>query len=158
MTNLKILVCFCGGVALAGFAAGQASPPAGAAPGVPGQASPAPVTLTLRDALARAQMNAPPLLFALGDANSAHEDLLQAQAARRPSLGVRSDYLGTQGNGVLPSGRYVTNDGVHVYREWAVLHQDLTAAASRTGTQRAAANEAFARARVEIARDRKSVV
>src|SRR5438045_9595685 len=48
----------------------------------------APLTLTLKDALARAQMNAPPLLPALNDASVAHADLLRARAAqrRRPSL------------------------------------------------------------------------
>ena len=94
----------------------------------PGPAQSAPVTLTLQDALARAQANAPQLLSALNDANLAHEDLLQARAARRPSASFQSDYLGTQGNGVLPSGRFVTNDGVHIYREWGVVHQDFTAA------------------------------
>ena len=27
----------------------------------------------------------------------------------------------------FPGGRYVTNDGVHVYRDWAVVHEDLMA-------------------------------
>jgi len=96
-------------------------------------------------------MYAPQFLSALSDANVAHEDLLQARAARRPTLSGRSEYLGTHGNGVLPSGRYVTNDGVHVYRDWAVVHQDFIAAITRTGTQRAAVNEAVFRARAEVA-------
>ncbi len=112
----------------------------------------APLTLTLQDALARAQQNAPQFLAALNDAKSAHEDLRQAKAGLLPSLGVRSEYLGTQGNGVLPSGRFVTNDGVHVYRDWATLHQDFTAALTRTSYQRAAASEALSKAKAEIAR------
>src|SRR5258706_255713 len=112
----------------------------------------APLTLTLKDALERAQMNAPQLLAAISDANVAHEDLLQARAVRRPTVTGRSDYLGTQGNGVTPNGRYVTNDGVHVYREWAVVHQDFTAAALKTGYRRAGEGEAIAKAKVEIAR------
>jgi len=115
------------------------------------EAAQAPITLTLQDVLAKAQSTAPQLLSALADANSAHEDLVQARAAIRPSLSGRSDYLNTQGNGALPSGRYVTNDGVHVYREWAVLHQDFTAAITRTGIDRAAAAEAIARAKAEVA-------
>jgi outer membrane protein TolC len=107
--------------------------------------------LTLQDALARAQMYAPQLLSTLSDVSSAREDLLQARAARRPTLSGKSDYLGTQGNGVLPSGRFVTNDGVHVYREWAVLHQDFISAVNRTAIKRATANEAVVRARAEIA-------
>ncbi len=52
----------------------------------------------------------------------------------------------------LPA-RFVTNDGVHVYREWAVVHQDLSPGTfTRIAVQRATAVEALARARVEIAR------
>jgi len=112
----------------------------------------APLTLTLKDALERAQMNAPQLLAAISDVNAAREDLLQARAARRPSASARSEYLGTQGNGVIPSGRFVTNDGVHVYRDWAVVHQDFNAALLKTGYQRAGEAEAIAKAKVEIAR------
>ena len=88
----------------------------------------------------------------MSDANVAHEDVLQARAAIRPSVAARSEYLGTQGNGVFPSGRFVTNDGVHVYREWAVVHQDFTAAVTRTGIKRALETEAVLRARAEITR------
>jgi outer membrane protein TolC len=133
---------------LAGSAYGQVAAPANA----PGPAQSAPLTLTLQDALARAQVNGPQLLSAVSDANAAHEDLLQARAAQRPTASFKSDYLGTQGNGVLPSGRFVTNDGVHVYREWGVVHQDFTAALTKTGPRRAAAAETLAQARVEIAR------
>ncbi len=115
-------------------------------------ATQAPTTLTLQDALARARMNAPQLLSTLADANAAHEDLLQAKGAIRPSLSGRSEYLGTQGNGILPSGRFVTNDGVHVYRDWAIAHQDFTAAFTRTAIDRAGAAEAIARAKAEVAR------
>lgn len=144
--NLKIYLWLCAG-ALAEMALGQTSTPAPKP--VP---SSAPLTLTLQDALARAQMNVPQLLAAVSDANVAHEDIQQARAATRPSLSVKSDYLGTQGNGVFPSGRFVTNDGVHVYREWALLHQDFTAAATRTGIRRAQEAEVLARAKVEITR------
>ncbi|MGH9594277.1 MAG: TolC family protein, partial [Bryobacteraceae bacterium] len=114
--------------------------------------APAPLTLTLQDALARAQANDPAVLAAVSDASSAHEDLRQARAALLPSAKLQSDYLGTQGNGVLPSSRFVTNDGVHVYREWGVVHQDFTAAVTRTGPKRAIEAEALAAAKVEIAR------
>src|ERR1700674_1153832 len=118
----------------------------------PAAPQPAPLTLTLKDALERAQMNGPQLLAAISDANSAHEDLLQARAVRRPSVSARSDYLGTQGNGHISSGRFVTNDGVHVYRDWAVVHQDFNAALLKTGYRRAGESEAIAKAKVEIAR------
>jgi outer membrane protein TolC len=138
MMHARILLWFCAG-ALSGLA--QVTPPQSA-----------PRTLTLKDALERAQANAPQFLSAISDANAAREDILQARAARRPSLSGKSDYLGTQGNGIFPSGRYVTNDGVHVYRDWAVVHQDVMAALTRTTSQRAVVNEALAKAKVEIAR------
>ena len=61
------------------------------------------LTLTLHDALARAQKNDAQFLATVTDAKVAHEDTAQAGAAILPSLGVRSEYLGTQGNGRLAS-------------------------------------------------------
>lgn len=166
--NTKIFVGFCAaalsGVAMAQVATplrlpaaamaaassqtAQASSPAQA--GAPASTS-APLTLTLKDALERGRANAPLVLAALSDANVAREDLLQARAARRPSVSARSEYLGTEGNGVFPSGRFVTNDGVHVYREWGIVHQDFNAAVNKTALQRASEAEALAKAKAEIA-------
>jgi len=149
--NKTLLGWFCAiscAVTLADSAYGQAPAPANA----PAPAQSAPLTLTLLDALARAQTNAPQLLSAINDANLAREDLVQARAAQGPSASFRSEYLGTQGNGVLPSGRFVSNDGVHLYRDWGIVHQDFTAALTKTGPQRAAAAETLAQARAEIAR------
>ena len=112
-----------------------------------------PITLTLQDALARARENDAQFLSVVSDAKLAHEDRVQARDSLLPSFGLRSEYLNTQGNGVLPSGRYVTNDGVHVYREWSVVHQDLSPTTlTKTGYQRAVATEAVAQAKAEIAR------
>jgi len=114
---------------------------------------PVPAVLTFRDALARAQSYEPQFLAAVNAASVAHEDTAQARDALYPLFGVRSEYLNTQGNGKVPSGRFVTNDGIHVYREWATVHQDLSPGTlSGVAVQRAAAQEAIARARVEIAR------
>jgi outer membrane protein TolC len=111
------------------------------------------LTLTLQDALDRAQKNDPQFLAAVSDAKVTHEDVAQARAAILPTLGLRSEYLGTQGNGKLASGRFVTNDGVHVYREWSVLHQDLSPGTlMKTSYRRATASEAVAQAKSEIAR------
>ncbi len=126
-------------------------------PAAPGQAAQpgqgAPATITLQDALTRAQKYEPQLLAALNAASLAAEDVAQARAARLPTFGARSDFLNTQGNGLLPSGRYVTNDGVHVYREWATMHQEFSAATlTRNGVTRAQALEAVARAKAEVAR------
>jgi outer membrane protein TolC len=115
--------------------------------------SAAPLTITLPDAIARAQKIEAQYLGAVDDAKDAHEDRLQARAAMLPSATATSQYLGTQGNGKIPGGRFVTNDGVHVYRAWGVFHQDLSPATYLgTSYRRATAAEALAAAKAEIAR------
>ena len=121
-------------------------------PGTPGQTGP-PVTFTLQDAIARAGRNYAQYLSAVTDSKIANEDRVQARAALLPSLSYEQQYLGTQGNGKLASGRFVTNDGVHVYRVWGVVHQDIPAGFfTFSPYKRAAAAAAVARAKAEIAR------
>src|SRR6267143_5831592 len=116
-----------------------------------GQAAPPPV-ITLQDALDRAKQNDTQYLTAVSDALIAREDVLQTKNSLRPTVSSVWDYLGTQGDGLTPNGRYVTNDGIHVYRAWGVAHQDLSPNnVFRTGYRRAQAAEALAAARVEIA-------
>jgi outer membrane protein TolC len=116
-------------------------------------AAPAPLTLTLKDALARALMYEPQFLGTVDATELARQDTIQARAAAKPSVGLRSEYLNTQGNGQWPTGRYVENDGVHVYHEWAVFHQDLSPGILMgTPVQRSRAAEAVARAKQEVAR------
>ncbi len=115
-------------------------------------ASQAPLTLTLQDALARAQKNDPQFQAAVTAAKLAHEDRIQARAALLPSVSATAQELLTQGNGVTPNGRFVTNDGVHVYRGWGVLHQDLSLnTLTLAGYHGMGAAEAVARAQQEIA-------
>jgi outer membrane protein TolC len=127
-------------------------------PTAPGQPGPTvsgapPETITLQDALTRAQRNEPQFLGAVNAADLAHQDSQLARAALYPSAGLSSQYLNTEGNGKWPIGRFVTNDGVHVYREWAVFHQDLSPGTlTKTNYHRATAAEAAARAKAEIAR------
>jgi outer membrane protein TolC len=119
-----------------------------------GQTGP-PVTVTLQDALDRARKNDATFLAAIGDAKSAHEDRLQARNALLPSFSDRTEFLNTQAtnNRNIGEGRFVTNDGVHVYREWAVMHQDLSPTTYlMRGVHRADAAEAIAKAKQEIAR------
>jgi outer membrane protein TolC len=114
-----------------------------------------PVTVTLQDALERARKNDAQYLATVGDVKSAHEDRMQARAAMLPSVSDLSGFLNTQGTGVngVAEGRFVTNDGVHVYEQWAALHQDLSPNTYlRSGINRAAAAEAIAKAKAEIAR------
>ncbi len=119
----------------------------------PGQATP-PTTVTLQDALERARKLDPTLLGATWDAKSAREDRIQARNAMLPQISATTQYLGTQGNGGRVSdGRFVTNDGIHVYRAWGVYHQDLSPALLMgTSYTRAKAAEALATAKLEIAR------
>jgi outer membrane protein TolC len=114
----------------------------------------APTTITLADAMERARKLDPTLVGAMSDAKSAREDRFQARNAMLPSLTGESAYLNTQGNGGLVSdGRFVTNDGVHIYREWIVYHQDLSPVVLMgTSYTRAKAAEALANAKSEIAR------
>ncbi|HVC00289.1 MAG TPA: TolC family protein [Candidatus Dormibacteraeota bacterium] len=84
-----------------------------------------PLTLSLSDALERAQKNSPQFQAAVTVAKMARQNQVQARASMLPSLSDLSQYLNTQGNGISPVGRFVTNDGVHVYRQWAVVHQDM---------------------------------
>jgi outer membrane protein len=142
-------------------AVGQAAPPsAPAEPGVQlvqppsqGQGGP-PITVTLQDALERARKNDAQFLGAISDAKSAHEDRIQARNALLPTISGSVQYLGTQGDGgKISDGRFVTNDGIHVYRAWGVFHQDLSPGTFMgTGYRKATAAEAVAKAKAEIAR------
>jgi outer membrane protein TolC len=112
----------------------------------------APQAITLQDAIARAQKIYSQYLATVTDARVAREDFRQARNSMLPSIGSTQQYLGTQGNGITPNGRFVTNDGVHVYRSWAVLHQDFPAGFfSRASYKRAEASSALADAKAEIA-------
>ncbi|HTS12230.1 MAG TPA: TolC family protein [Candidatus Limnocylindrales bacterium] len=122
-------------------------------PSGPGHTAP-PVTITLQDALKRARENDAGFRAAVNDAKSVREDRLQARNAILPSVSYRSEALLTQGNGGRTDvGRFVTNDGVHVYRSWGILHEDLSPENYMgTGYRRAAAAEALASAKAEIAK------
>jgi outer membrane protein TolC len=121
-------------------------------PPAQGQSTP-PITVTLQDALERARKLDPVYLSAVSDARNAHEDSLQARNALLPTVSATTQYLGDQGNGKISDGRFVTQDGVHVYRAWGVFHEDLSAGTFMvTGLKRAKAAEALSKAKAEIAR------
>jgi outer membrane protein TolC len=112
----------------------------------------APLTITLQDALKRAEANSPQFQNARTAVKIAGEGRAQARAARLPSVSYMTQYLNTQGNG-LPTGRFVTNDGVHVYRLWGVFHEEMPGSFFISAGPRAAAyQEALAREQAEIAR------
>jgi outer membrane protein len=112
-----------------------------------------PLTLTLADALGRAQKNSPQFQAAVTDAKVAREAHKQAGAAMLPSLSYRMDYLNTQGDGISPVGRFVTQDGIHVYRTWAVVRQDMPGNFFiDAGPRKAAYDQAVAAAAQEVAK------
>src|SRR6516162_1961271 len=116
----------------------------------PGEAA-APLVITLQDALDRARKFDVSVQTAISDAAVAREDRAQAKQSLLPTISTTTQYLGTQGNGVLPSGRFVTNDGVHVYRDWGIAHEDFNANTFlKTNVRRADAALAVASAKVEV--------
>ena len=116
-----------------------------------GQAAPPPL-ITLQDALDRATRLDVQYQLAISNAGIAREDRVQARAALLPGISQTTQLLQTQGNGITPNGRFVTNDGVHVYRSWGVARQEISAETFLKSTyRRAQAGEALANARVEIA-------
>jgi len=79
----------------------------------------------------------------------AHEGRIQGRAGLLPSVNYNNQFLYTQGNGTL-SGRYIANNGVHEYSSQADVHQAISLAIV-ADYKRAAAAEALAKARAEIA-------
>lgn len=127
----------------AGDAALQARAPA------PGRS----LTIDLQQALERARKNDPGYRAALTQAHLSEQDTVQARAALLPSLNSTNQLMLTQGNGTLPTGRFVSNNGVHLYRVWGVVHEDLSASTLTLDGYRAAqAAAAVDRARAEVAR------
>jgi outer membrane protein TolC len=110
----------------------------------------APLTINLQDALARARKYGAQVETANIAAQLAKEDRVQARAGALPSLEAINQFIYTEGNGT-PSGVFVSNDGVHVYNEQAHLHQELLSAVRHGEIRFAAAAEAVARAKADVA-------
>jgi outer membrane protein TolC len=149
-----LALCVCAGPALAqnDEMTAAVSPDSQITTPTPG-ANGAPLTLTLPDALERAQKNSPDFQRALLAVKVAHSNQVQALAAMLPTISGLTQYLNTQGNGISPVGRFVTNDGVHVYRAWAVAHEDMPAGFFMDlGPKKAAYEKAVADAGAQIAK------
>jgi outer membrane protein TolC len=127
--NGRILLCLLTGVAL-----GQAPPP----------------VIGLEDALTRARQYGGQIQGANLAVLQAKEDRSQARAATLPTLNAFNQFIYTEGNGT-PSGVFVANDGVHVYNEQAVVHEELLTLVRHGEMRRAMAAEAVARAKVDVA-------
>jgi outer membrane protein TolC len=117
---------------------------------LPGTAMAQTPTITLTDALQRARMYGGQVQSANLAVLQAGEDLFQAQKAHLPTVSAFNQYINTQGNGT-PSGTYVANDGVHVYNEQAVVHEEALMLVRHGELNRAMAAEAVARAKRDVA-------
>jgi outer membrane protein TolC len=124
----RFCLCLCTGVAA------QTPPPA----------------ITLQDALVRARQYGGQVQSANLAELAAREDILQARAGRLPTVNWFNQFIYTEGNGT-PSGVFVANDGVHVYNEQAVVHEEALAYFRKAEVRRALAAEAVAKAKTEIA-------
>jgi len=111
--------------------------------------SAAPLTLTLQDALTRARANEPQFHAALTESGVAHENAVQTRAALLPGVNYNAAFLYTQGNGTS-TGRFVGANGVHEYISQGTAQQSLSLQAIAE-FRRARAEEALAKARLEIA-------
>jgi outer membrane protein TolC len=134
--DARTLACWCFSAA-----ACAAQTPAPAAGGV---------TIKLEDAIARARQHGGQIQGANLAVLQAQEDSAQVRAARLPSVSAFNQFIYTEGNGT-PSGVFVANDGVHVYNEQAVIHEELLSLVRHGEMNRALAAEAIARAKVEVA-------
>jgi outer membrane protein TolC len=118
------------------------------------QAPPAPdagpLMITLQDAFARARQYAGQVQSANFNILQAREDRVQARANQLPSVSAFNQFIYTEGNGT-PSGVFVANDGVHIYNEQAVVHEELLAFVRHGEINRALAAEAVARAKSDLA-------
>ncbi len=136
--NARCLLCFT--LPLAAVAAPAQTPPAPASP----------LTITLEDALSRARQYAGQIQSAGLNLAQAREDRVQARANTLPSVNAFNQFIYTEGNGT-PSGVFVANDGVHVYNEQAVVHEEVLALLRHGEVNRAMAAEGVARARADVA-------
>jgi outer membrane protein TolC len=108
-----------------------------------------PPTISLEDALARARKYAGQIQGANLSVLQAKEDTVQARAGRLPSVSALNQFIYTEGNGT-PTGLFVASNGVHVYNEQAVVHEDVLPLVRKGELTRAMAAEAVARAKAEI--------
>lgn len=113
-------------------------------------APPPPSPISLREAIERAHRYSGQLETTETALRLAHEDRVQARAAKLPTASGLNQYIYTEGNGT-PSGVFVANDGVHVYNEQLVGHEDLLALVRRGEVRAASAAEAIAAAKASIA-------
>src|SRR5437879_222136 len=116
---------------------------------VSANATDAPITVTLQDALDRARSYSPEFHAAWTEQGLAHEDKVQARASLLPSVNYVNQVIYTQpAPGNAP--RFIANNGVREYVALGNAHQALDPAGFAL-YRKTAALEAAAKARTEIA-------
>ena len=120
----------------------------------PSPPSGAPAVVTLADALQRARQNDLTFQSGVADLEIARQDRVQARAGLLPAITNTTQFLGNSPtpNNVVPNGRFVSLDGVKMYREWGVAHQELSAnTVTLAPLRKAQASELAAQAKLEVA-------
>jgi|SRR5579859_2000062 len=125
------------------------------------QAAPAPLTITLQDALQRARLNDTQYRSAITDLGVAREDRVQSRAGLLPNVNFDNSFIYTQGTGPLPANcltstagcptsRFIANNGVHEYISQADVHETVSLT-NFAQYRRSSAALVQARAKAEIA-------
>ncbi|MCU1309412.1 MAG: hypothetical protein JWO20_537 [Candidatus Angelobacter sp.] len=111
--------------------------------------NPAPITITLQDAMARAKVNSPEFHAALTEQGIVEQDKVQARSLLLPSVNYSSQFIYTQPTtDNIP--RFIANNGVHEYIALGNAHQELNLANMALYRRSIAAAE-LSRAKAEIA-------
>jgi outer membrane protein TolC len=158
--SLKLLTCKGIIFILAAIGSARAQTP-GATPDPAQQVSAPSVSITLEEALHRAQVNEPSYVSALADSRSAALDRSIARAALLPSLTYHNQALYTQPNGLRnqagqgtgsqPSPRFIANNAVREYASQGIVDETI-GVGQVAELRRAGAAAALAAAQLEIAR------
>jgi outer membrane protein TolC len=158
--SLKLLTCKGITFILAAIGTACAQTP-GAIPDSAQQVSASPVSITLEEALHRAQVNEPSYASALADGRSAALDRSIARAALLPGVTYHNQALYTQPNGLQnqagqgtgsqPSPRFIANNAVREYASQGIVDETI-GVGQVAELRRAGAAAALAAAELEIAR------
>lgn len=130
----------------------------------PAQPQPAaqPVSISLEEAIRRAQANEPTFATAVADSRSAALDRSIARSALLPGVTYHNQYLYTEGTGFATSSvqggtgstaapRFIANNAVHEYVSQGLVDETI-GLAQFAGVRRADAAAALAAAELEISR------
>lgn len=117
----------------------------------------APVSISLNDAIQRAEANEPAFAASVAESKAAQLDRSIARAALLPSVDYHNQFLYTQPNGEVTqvggqaAPRFIANNAVHEYTSQGTVNETF-GLQGIAGVQRASAASAWAAAELEVAR------